>query len=96
MNFSKSSIVKIKILRTFIKDVKKIKNKTLLKKVAEAVINIKTAETIKAVKDIKKLKGYETAYRIKIGDYRIGLFLENDEILLSRFIKREDIYKKFP
>ncbi len=88
--------MKIKILRTFIKDLKKIKNQIVLKKVAEAVINVKTAETIKVVKDIKKLKGYETAYRIKIGDYRIGLFLEDEEILLSRFIKREDIYKKFP
>ncbi len=41
--------------------------------------------------NIKKLKGYKTAYRIRIGEYRIGFVLEKNTIKLSQVI----IEKKF-
>lgn len=43
-----------------------------------------------------KLEGYKIAYRIKLGDYRIGVFIEDETIEFVRFVHRKDIYKKFP
>jgi len=43
------------------------------------------------------MQGFKTFYRIRIGDYRIGIELENPTTL--RFIivlHRKNIYKKFP
>ena len=53
-------------------------------------------DNIKAIKNIKKLKGHHDFYRIRIGDYRIGLESKNKTIELIRFLHRKDIYKYFP
>ncbi len=45
---------------------------------------------------MEKLKGYETYYRIKIGDFRVGIEFVEDKVILSRFLHRKDIYKYFP
>jgi mRNA-degrading endonuclease RelE of RelBE toxin-antitoxin system len=34
---------------------------------------------------------------MRVGDFRIGFFVEsNNEIMVSTFLHRKDIYKKFP
>ncbi|OGU15337.1 MAG: plasmid stabilization protein [Ignavibacteria bacterium GWB2_35_12] len=50
------------------------------------------------VGNIEKLKGYQDKYKIRIGDYRIGLTLEknNKRIIFQRVAHRKDIYKLFP
>ncbi len=42
------------------------------------------------------MKGYDDAYRIKAGKYRIGIVLNNKIIEFRTFDHRKDIYKKFP
>jgi len=47
--------------------------------------------------DIKKMKGYRSYYRIRVGDYRIGCKLEHgDQITFYRVKSRADIYRLFP
>ena len=47
--------------------------------------------------DIRRLKGYKDYYRIRIGNYRIGLKLDRcDKIIFYRVKSRGDIYKVFP
>ena len=35
-------------------------------------------------------------YRIRLGDYRIGIEIQKDTIIFTRFLHRKDIYKFFP
>jgi mRNA interferase RelE/StbE len=45
----------------------------------------------------KKIEGYETYYRIRIGDYRLGMeAISGREVVLLRFLHRKDIYRYFP
>jgi mRNA interferase RelE/StbE len=53
-------------------------------------------DTLEKIPNIKKLKGHRNAYRVRVGDYRLGLFFENSTILLARFLHRKDIYRIFP
>jgi mRNA-degrading endonuclease RelE of RelBE toxin-antitoxin system len=46
--------------------------------------------------NLKKLKGVKSYFRLKLGDYRIGLALENNTLVFVRFLDRKDIYKYFP
>ena len=48
------------------------------------------------IPNLKKLKGFEDAYRIRISDYRIGLFIIDNTTVFARFLHRKDIYKFFP
>ena len=86
----------VRIDKSFEKDTDKIKDRTLLVKIADCIEGIQNADHIKTIKNIKKLKGSNNFYRLKIGEYRIGIEIENDTVELIRFLHRKDIYKYFP
>lgn len=70
--------------------------KHLLSKIKEIIIHCKQTKDISELKNIKKLQGYDTFYRIRVGEYRIGLELLGDELIFTRFLHRKDVYKYFP
>lgn len=84
------------VTRQFEKDVEKELSKGLQLKVAALIEELQQASSLAAVSNVKKLKGYKTAYRIKIGDYRIGFVAEESTIKLSRIMNRKEIYRYFP
>ena len=81
---------------SFEKDLKKVKDKKLLKRVIEAIDEVKKAQDLGDVKSLSKLKGYKTFYRIRLGEYRIGLDVVEDKVIFTRILHRKDIYKYFP
>ncbi|OQZ00523.1 MAG: hypothetical protein B6D35_06335 [Candidatus Brocadia sp. UTAMX2] len=46
-------------------------------------------------KHIKKLKGYEDLYRLRIGDYRIVFEWKGSQINIARILTRQDFGKKY-
>lgn len=88
--------MKVLIDKSFAKDISQIKNKKLLNSLAVYIENIQSCEKISEIPNCKKLKGSKNAYRIRIGDYRIGFVFENQQIELIRFLHRSKIYGIFP
>jgi mRNA interferase RelE/StbE len=86
----------VSIDKTFEKDTNKIKLKNILNEIADIIENTQKAKNIIEIKNIKKLKGYKKYYRIKLEDYRLGLFIDNDKVEFVRCLHRKDIYKYFP
>lgn len=43
--------------------------------------------------DIKKLKGYDNHYRVRVGDYRILFFRESGTAMVYDVSHRSDVYK---
>jgi mRNA interferase RelE/StbE len=48
------------------------------------------------IPNIGKLKGHRNYYKIRFGDYRIGLRYEDDTLIFERILHRKDIYKYYP
>ncbi|AOR28078.1 plasmid stabilization protein [Formosa sp. Hel1_33_131] len=88
--------MKVIYLRSFLSDLKKIKDQKIKNKIKILILEIKGANLLEDVENIKKLKGYSMAYRSRIGDYRVGMYKEFESVELARFVKRNDIYKVFP
>lgn len=88
--------MEIRFEASFEKDLKKVRDKKLLKQVREVIEEVKQAEGLRDINDLKKLKGYETFYRIRIGDYRIGIDLIGNRVIFTRILHRKEIYKYFP
>jgi mRNA interferase RelE/StbE len=46
----------------------------------------------------KKIVGYEGYYRLRFGQYRVGLHIdaEHNTVEFLRVLHRKDIYRKFP
>lgn len=88
--------MKVIYLSSFRGDIKKIKDKKLSERLKKCINTIKAADSFSDIPSKRKLSNHQTAYRIRIGNYRLGLFYDNDIIEIAHFLKREDIYKKFP
>ncbi len=86
----------VKIDRSFEKDTNSIKNKQILHKIADCIERVEKSNSIKEVTNLKKLKGTNQYFRIRIGDYRIGLVIKGNTVIFERVLHRKDIYKKFP
>jgi len=86
----------VKIDKTFEKDTDKLQDKSLLVKIADSIENVQSAKKLSDIKGIRKLRGFEKEYRIRIGDYRLGLIIDNQIVEFIRCIHRKDIYKYFP
>ncbi len=67
---------------------------SLLKYIAISCATVRLM--LSAIKSIKKLKGYDTFYRIRLGNYRIGLEMVEDVIIFARILHRKDVYRYFP
>jgi len=49
-----------------------------------------------AINDLKKLCGTPDAYRIRVGDYRVGVTIGGELVEFVRFPPRRDLYRFFP
>lgn len=82
--------------KSFLKDIQKTTNTKLKKSIREVIQHVENANDLSSIKNLKKLSGYKTYYRIRLGDFRIGLEISNNTVTFVTFDNRKDIYKKFP
>jgi len=85
-----------RITKHFAKKFSKNKNKKLAQALYSVINEVSTVKTFSEVNNQKKMKGYETAYRIRIGSYIIGVFVSDDIVEFSTFDHRSSIYRTFP
>lgn len=83
-------------LESLLKDLKKIKNKKLLNSLSKLFVKLEESDDLFKISSVKKMSGHPEAYRIRIGDYRLGIFYSDEIVTIARFLKRNDIYKLFP
>jgi len=88
--------MQIEFTKKFGRQVDKYHDKKVRKNLSEVIDNILEAKNISKIKNLKKLKGQKRFYRIRMGDFRIGIALENNKVILAAFDHRADIYKYFP
>jgi mRNA interferase RelE/StbE len=88
--------VKVEFRGSFAKDLKSVKDKSLLKRAKEVIELVEQTNSLTNIPNLKKLKGGGNYFRLRIGDYRFGISFENDTVIFVRFLDRKDIYKYFP
>ncbi|MEO6151297.1 MAG: hypothetical protein ABIN95_14260 [Mucilaginibacter sp.] len=80
---------------SFERDVKKASTEAQIH-LSEIIPILKSATSLADIPNIKKLKAYKTAYRIRVTNYRLGLHYEDGLLILVRFLPRKTIYRLFP
>ncbi len=89
--------MKISFDKAFYKSLSKLKNPSVAREVEAVIESIQSSQSVREIPQIKKLQGFKNFYRLRIGDYRLGIELEDSQTV--RFIiiaNRKDIYKYFP
>jgi mRNA interferase RelE/StbE len=78
------------------KDLLKILDAELFQRIQEAIEHVENAEKLNEVSNLKKLKGDGDYYRIRLGDYRIGIKVNDGIVCFVRILHRKEIYRYFP
>jgi mRNA interferase RelE/StbE len=84
--------LQIEFSEKFIKDIENIEEKKILIKLNKIIEDIKNKKPVK----MKKIKGFKNFYRIRIGDYRLGIEMNKEKVIIKRFLHRKKIYRLFP
>ncbi len=88
--------MKVEYRESFLKDIQKVKDRSLLPRIREAIMAAESSVTIQSVPGIKKLKGGSNYFRLRVGDYRIGIVREGRTLVFVRCMHRREIYRYFP
>ena len=54
------------------------------------------SETFFSTRKLERLKGYPGYYKIRFGDYRVGLKIVGDKVVFERVLHRREIYRFYP
>ena len=86
----------VEFRKSFEKDLRKIKDVELLRRIQVAIEEVETIDSLTYLTNVKKLKAEGDYYRIRVGDYRIGLSVGEDTVVFVRVLHRKEIYRYFP
>jgi mRNA interferase RelE/StbE len=51
---------------------------------------------VASIRGVKRLSGQTDYYRIRIGDWRIGLKIVGNTVTFVRWLHRREVYRYFP
>lgn len=88
--------MKVEFNESFLKDLRAVKDKSVIAKVKAAIETSEQADTLDQITHLQKMRGSREYFRIRIVDFRIGTKLEGDTLIFIRFLNRKDIYRYFP
>ena len=81
---------------SFAKDLRSIRDQNLLDRVAGLIQTVEQAETLRAIPNLKKLRAVGGYYRVRLGEYRVGLMVRKGIVSFVRCLHRKEIYRYFP
>jgi mRNA interferase RelE/StbE len=86
----------VKYRRSFAKDLARINSHSMKVRIHKVIDEVKNASSLLDLPNVKQLQGHSGYYRIRVGDYRLGLKARGDSVTFVRVLHRKDIYRKFP
>lgn len=81
---------------SFLKDIKVLTDRQLKDRIKATIAEVEGARALQDIRNLKKLRGSRSYYRIRVGEYRIGLVYEDGSVIFVRCLHRRDIYKYLP
>jgi mRNA interferase RelE/StbE len=88
--------MEVEFLSKFSEDLDSVTQKSIKSKIICLIELFESSNSLSKIPQIKKLTGHRNAYRIRIGNYRLGIFVEGSKVQFARIVHRKNIYKVFP
>ncbi|MEI6332662.1 MAG: type II toxin-antitoxin system RelE/ParE family toxin [Pseudanabaena sp. ELA607] len=89
--------MEVKYRQSFLKDLKNLKGSSVYQRIYEiAFTTLPEAKNLEELSNIKAMQGYSTRYRIRVGDYRIGIEISGNTVEVIRTLHRKEFYRYFP
>ena len=81
---------------SFLKDLNSIRDQSILRRVRETIAEVEAAGSALDIRNLKKLRTEGRYYRIRLGNYRLGLTIEDNTASFIRLLHRREVYRYFP
>lgn len=88
--------MKVQIERSFEKDLKALTDPKLRKRLANLIEAVQEARNPDDISHLSKIQGFDTFFRIRLGDYRVGVEIIHEEVTFLRVLHRKEVYRYFP
>lgn len=88
--------MKTEFKSSFGRDLKALKDRKLLDRIRAVIEEVEAAQSWQQLAQLTKLQGKGDYYRIRVGDYRLGVIVENQTMIFVRCLHRREVYKYFP
>ncbi len=88
--------MRVRFERSFYRDLKGIRSRRVRRQILQVIEEVKKAARPSDIPHLRKLEGGETYYRIRVGEYRLGIEIIEGEVIFVRCLHRRDLYRYFP
>lgn len=85
----------VEFRESFVKDLDN-RDTAVLQRLRKVIERLEQANSLQGIPNIKRMKGANVYYRVRVGDYRLGLKLDGRKLIAVRFLHRKEIYRYFP
>ena len=86
----------VRFKASFAADLRALKDKPLLERVKALIAKVEAADSLPEIPNLKRLRGGGAYYRVRLGDYRVGLAVEENADVFGKVLHRRDVYRYFP
>ena len=81
----------------FNRDLRRVRDPVLRRRVSQRIAELEATSSISDMSSVVRVQSSSGRhYRIRIGDYRLGIMIEGDVVVLARFLHRREFYSHFP
>ncbi len=88
--------MEIRFRESFEKDLDEISDQLVFNEILKVIEIVGKTGRPQDIPNLKKLKGAKNAFRIKLGRFRIGLYIVGPIVEFTRVLPRNRIYHYFP
>jgi len=82
--------------KEFIKGLSAIRDPELADDIEHTLEELASCTELEVLTGIKKLQGHRDLYRIRVGDYRIGMKHSGNTVTVVCIYHRSEVYNHFP
>ncbi|MEI6333930.1 MAG: type II toxin-antitoxin system RelE/ParE family toxin [Methylococcaceae bacterium] len=82
--------------KKFLKQLADVPGKTRVKIENFALNELISVFSVSSLGKVEKMQGYDGFYKVRFGNYRVGLVIQNETITVKTVMHRREIYKFFP
>ena len=86
--------MKVDFSSSFTSDLRRIRDRSIRERVDKEIEQIEKVDNFTEISHIKKLRGHENRYRVRVGNYRLILQFNEDTVTFLRCLPRQDIYRQ--
>lgn len=86
----------VKVTPHFNKDLSKLSDKKLIQSIKTILQKLEMANSLTEIPALKKMEGATKHFRIRIGNFRMGIYFDDNTVYIARFLHRKEIYRYFP